>query len=142
MQQASNLRVANANRVSTDMLRSFWIRAPGGNMTTLREAAQAALDAWDTFSSKQQLLVADAMTDLRAALAAPEPAVKKIPPRKFPDDEPEPTQKPMTEEQIRKLLAKHRSNIEGKKRCDPWYEYLATVRAVERHHGIGPARGE
>jgi hypothetical protein len=42
-------------------------------MTTLREAAQAALDAWDTFSSKQQLLVADAMTDLRAALAAPEP---------------------------------------------------------------------
>ncbi len=54
---------------------------------------------------------------------------------------PAPPQTPMTAEQIRLMLAKHRMNIEGR-RCDPWYEYVATVRAAEAWHGIGPARVE
>ncbi|MCU0246388.1 MAG: hypothetical protein MUC42_07425 [Bryobacter sp.] len=93
-------------------------------MSTLREAAQMVLDAYD--EQHRWLELAHLMTALRAALdAEPTPA---------------PPQTPMTDEEVLKVL----NNADWPQSLVSDFitsKLVAAVRATERHHGIGPARG-
>jgi hypothetical protein len=119
-------------------------------MTTLREAAQAVLDAYHLDGDGIHDAL-KAMKSLRAALAAPEPTQEPVAwatmlgsyalitwQQRKPDENqysvplyahPAPPQTPMTEEEIKATWIAS-SNL------------IAFTRSVERHHGIGPARGE
>ena len=90
-------------------------------MTTLREAAQQALEAlescWEKgLTRKNWKQTEEAITALRTALAEPE-------------------RKPLTDEEIELLAVKHAPPI------DPAFaqhdDFIEFARAIERAHGIG-----
>jgi hypothetical protein len=132
-------------------------------MTTLREAAQAALDAFDAEGrrtlSEWLKGIRVTMHDLGLALAATEPTQEPVAWQRIDDEDqfmtlpapmlsmnqwrplyahPAPPQTPMTDEQIAALW----DTRKAQRSIDPMSEIVSFVRAIERHHAIGPARGE
>lgn len=93
-------------------------------MTTLREAAQAVLDRWDSPKWEwHQGPTAALMADLRAALAEPE-------------------RKPLTEEQVDRAYQEiwRDSPDDFGPTAGDWIE--AGIRYAERAHGIGVGNGQ
>ena len=83
-------------------------------MTTLREAAQQALEVLEQFAETKLVRTSGVINDLRTALAEPEHYTHP------------PQRKPLTDEELKRVCAETFS-----------YDPHVIARAIERAHGIG-----